>query len=123
MKKLLTVLALVIATGITAAQAQDKSKADGAKRLTDSMAVRLNLSADQVPKVLAINEEFNTKAAGIRGEEGDRVAKLKKIKEANHDREKALKEVLTEDQYKEYLANKKEHKGDARQRLRERKKA
>ncbi|WP_315822927.1 hypothetical protein [Paraflavitalea speifideaquila] len=78
MKKLLIVLAIFIGNGITVAQAQEGKKVAGAKRMTDSMTVRLGLNADQVPKVLAINEEFNTRAASIKTEGGDRVEKLKR---------------------------------------------
>lgn len=121
MKQLLIVLAVVFGAGVTAAYAQDAGKASMAKRMTDSMRVHLQLTEDQVPKVLAINETFAGKAAAIKSEGGSRLSKGKKLKAANSERDIALKAVLTEAQFKAYKANKKENKGEFRQRMRERK--
>lgn len=120
MKKLLVVLAVVVA-GFTAAHAQDGQKGNMAQRITDSMKVQLKLTDEQVPKVQAINETFASKAASIRSGGGDRMTKGKKLKEANGERDDALKGVLTEEQFKEYKANKKENKAAMRERMRDRK--
>lgn len=121
MKKLLAALSFVLCAGIMA-QAQDSQphKTAAAKRLTDSMTVKLNLSSDQVPKVQAINESFAAKAASIRSEGGDRKEKMKKMKEASQEQDKALKEVLTSEQYQQYSEHKKDMRTGAKDRFRKR---
>lgn len=121
MKKLLTSLIIICVAGFSTLQAQDAEKGAMAKRMTDSMTVRLSLTDEQVPKVQAINEEFAAKAASIKAEGGDRMNKVKKIKAANSERDKALKAVLTDTQFSEYKANKKENKGEMKHRLRNKK--
>jgi len=121
MKKLLASLFIMGIAAFTTLQAQDVEKGAMAKRMTDSMTVRLSLTAEQVPKVQAINEDFAAKAAAIKSEGGDRLSKGKKIKAANGERDKALKGVLTDEQFSEYKANKKENKAEMKQRLRNRK--
>lgn len=116
MKKLFVSLIIVCCAGLSAAHAQDGAKGNMAKRMTDSMTVRLNLTEDQVPKVQAINEGFAGKAAGVKSEGGGKLEKLKKMKAINGERDKALKAVLTEEQFKEYKANKKENKAEAKER-------
>jgi predicted ATP-grasp superfamily ATP-dependent carboligase len=121
MKKLFVVLFIMGCTGFAAVQAQDAEKTTVAKRLTDSMTVQLSLTEDQVPKVLAINQDFSTKAAAIRSEGGGKMDKLKKVKAANSERDKALKAILTDEQFLEYKANKKENKALAKERMKARK--
>lgn len=123
MKKYLFALAIVLIGSVSMSYAQKGDKAAAAKRMTDSMTVKLQLTTDQVPKVQTINETWAGKAAAIRSEGGERMEKMKKLKEANQDRDKALKEVLTETQFTEYQANKKEMKQEARGRMRDRKKS
>lgn len=121
MKKLLASLFIIGIATFSSLQAQDVEKGAIAKRMTDSMTVRLSLKEDQVPKVQAINEDFASKAAAIKAEGGDRLSKGKKIKAANGERDKALKAVLTDEQFSEYKANKKENKAEMKQRVRNRK--
>jgi hypothetical protein len=121
MKKLFVLLFVIGCTGFAAVHAQDGEKVTVAKRLTDSMTVQLSLTEEQVPKVLAVNEEFSSKAAGIRNEGGGKMDKLKKLKAANSERDKALKAILTDDQFLEYKANKKENKALAKERMKARK--
>ncbi|MDF2188123.1 hypothetical protein [Paraflavitalea sp. CAU 1676] len=118
MKKYVIALCVVLLTGLSMVQAQDQpaDKTAAAKRITDSMTVKLHLTTEQVPKVQAINESFTAKAAVVKTEGGDRATKMKKLKEANQEREKALKEVLTSEQFQAYKENKKEMRSDARER-------
>lgn len=119
MKKLFVLMIMMGCAGFSALQAQDTKKEIVAKRMTDSMTVQLGLTEDQTSKVLAINEEFAGKAADIRNEGGDKFAKLKKLKAARSEHDKALKSVLTEQQFKEYKANKKENKAAAKERYKQ----
>ncbi|AXY73363.1 hypothetical protein D3H65_04935 [Paraflavitalea soli] len=121
MKKLLASLFILGVAAFSTLQAQDAGKGAMSKRMTDSMTVQLSLTAEQVPKVQAINDDFAAKAAAIKSEGGDRMSKGKKIKAANSERDKALKAVLTEAQFSEYKAHKKENKAEMKQRFKKRK--
>lgn len=121
MKKFLLALAVVLIGSVTMTYAQAGDKTAAAKRMTDSMTVKLQLTPEQVPQVQTINEAWAGKAAAIRGEGGERMEKMKKLKEANQERDHALKGVLTEAQFKDYQANKKEMKQGAKGRMRDRK--
>jgi len=120
MKRVLALLVL-IGSVTFAAQAQDKAK-DIAKRMTDTMTVRLSLSADQVPKVQSINEDFIGNASEVKNGGGGKLTKLKKLKAAGKDRNEALKGVLTDAQYKKFLEQQKENKEEAKARYKELKK-
>ncbi len=120
--KRVVVLLVMIGCATFAAQAQDKAK-DMAKRMTDTMAVRLSLTAGQVPKVQSINEEFIGDAAAVKNSSSGKLAKLKKLKAAGKDRNEALKGVLTDAQYKLFLEQQKENKEEAKARYKELKKS
>lgn len=123
MKKYLVALAVVLIGTITISYGQQGDRTAAAKRMTDSMTVKLQLSPDQAAKVQAINETFAGKAGTIRKGTGDRMEKMKQMKEAGHERDNALKGVLTDTQYKEYLAHRKEMKHEARGRMRDKKRS
>jgi hypothetical protein len=120
MKQLLALLVIIACAGFTQLHAQDKSK-ERAQRLTDTMTIRLGLTADQIPKVQAINEEFATKAADVKNSGAGKLGKFKKIKSAGKDRNEALKEVLTDEQYKQYLEQQKETREEMKQKYKEKK--
>ena len=121
MKKLLASLIIICCAGFSTLQAQKMEKGEMAKRMTDSMTVHLSLTEDQVPKVLAINQDFTGKAAAAKSE-GGKISKLKKLKAADEDRDKALKGILTPEQFKTYKARKKENRAEAKEKLKELKK-
>ena len=96
--------------------AQDRAEA-GAVRMTDKMKTELTLTDAQYPKVLEINKEFVTKTletkkpvadATTAPDKGARLERANAIKALNEAKEAKLKTVLTEDQYKTYLAKKEE---------------
>lgn len=120
MKRLLALLVIIACAGFTQLHAQDKSK-ERAQRLTDSMTVRLGLTADQIPKVQAINEEFAAKAADAKNSDAGKLGKFKKVKSAGKGRNEALKEVLTADQYKQMLEQQKEMKEEMKEKRKEKK--
>ena len=120
MKRLLALLVIIGCAGFTQIHAQDKSK-EKAKRLTDSMTVHLNLTADQVPKVLAINEAFAGKAADAKNSDAGKMGKVKKVKSAGKSRKEALKEVLTDEQYKLFIEEQKEKKEEIKDKLKKKK--
>lgn len=100
--------------------AQDGSKKDQVtKAITDTMQVHLSLNDDQYKKVYDINAQFMTKMAGIKQDSGGKLAKLQKFKAADQERDAALKPVLTDDQYKKYLQNKKERREEMKEKYKE----
>lgn len=119
MKKLRTLVIVMVCAAFSAVQAQDAKKGIVAKRMTDSMTVQLGLTGEQASKVLAINEAFAGKATEIRNEGGSKPDRLKKLKAANGDRNKALKAVLTEEQFKTYKANRKENHAKVKERYKQ----
>lgn len=122
MKKLLASLIIMGCVAFATVQAQSTEKGEMAKRMTDSMTVNLGLTEDQVPKVLAINQEFTSQAASAKSEGGGKISKLKKLKAADERRDKALKEVLTAEQFKDYKAKKKENRAEAKEKFKDLKK-
>ena len=101
--------AIVLLVAVTnTVSAQDRAEA-GAKRLTDRMKTELSLNDDQYSKVQEINKDFIGKTMETKNANADQAAKAdraKAVKELNEQREAKLKTVLTEEQFKTYLANK-----------------
>ncbi|MFD2600623.1 hypothetical protein [Flavobacterium suzhouense] len=114
-KAMLSVVALLLAFTLNAS-AQDRS-ANAAQRMTDNMKAELSLTDAQYAKVLDINKDFTAKSAEARKASTDKAAVGKSVVSLNEEREKQLKAVLTEEQYKNYLLKKDEKKKMARQRF------
>ncbi|OMP76259.1 hypothetical protein [[Flexibacter] sp. ATCC 35208] len=96
--------------------AQDGTKKDqAAKAITDTMQVHLSLNDDQYKKVYDINAQFLTKLAGIKQDNGGKLAKLQKFKTADQERDAALKPVLSDDQFKKFQENKKARREEMRE--------
>jgi len=118
MKIALLVLVLV---SMNVLYAQDKSNEERAKMLTGNMKKNLALSDDQYEKAYTINLAFVTKASQIRNGGGGRLGKARKLKSADGDRDKMLKGVLTEEQYKKFKEQKKENREEMKKRYEQRK--
>ncbi|PZR22160.1 MAG: hypothetical protein DI539_06135 [Flavobacterium psychrophilum] len=114
-KAMLSVVALVLAFTLNAS-AQDRS-AYAAQKMTDNMKTELTLTDAQYTKVLDINKDFVAKSADARKASTDRAVTAKSVQGLNEEREKQLKTVLTEEQYKNYLLKKDEKKKMVRQRF------
>lgn len=114
-KAMLSVVALALAFTLNAS-AQDRS-ANAAQRMTDNMKAELSLTDAQYAKVLDINKDFTAKSAEARKASTDKAAVGKSVVTLNEEREKQLKTVLTDEQYKNYLLKKDEKKKMARQRF------
>lgn len=107
LKTLFTATLMVLLT--TTAFAQDKA-AEGAKAVTANMKEQLKLNDSQYTKVLDINQAFLQKAISTKNSAATKVEKAKKLKTVSDERDTKLKSVLTEDQYKVYIANKAENR-------------
>lgn len=103
-KAMTAVFAMVLAFTVSAS-AQDRS-ANSAQKLTDKLKTELSLNDEQYNKVLEINKVYSDKTTEARKNSTDRAVTATAVKGFNEERETKLKAVLTEDQYKTYLANK-----------------
>lgn len=107
-KAIVSVVALVLAFTVNAS-AQDRS-AEAAKKMADNMKTELSLTDAQYNKVLDLNKNFSEKAAEARKSSTDKKQTAQAVKALNEEREKGLKTILTEDQFKTYLLKKEEKK-------------
>lgn len=86
--------------------AQDKSKhknpEEKAKMMSDKMKTELTLTDEQYQQVQAINLDFATKASAIKQEGADKAAWGEKMKPIKDEHAKALKGVLTPEQFTKY---------------------
>jgi hypothetical protein len=109
-----TAAAVVVLLAVTnTVSAQDR--VDGAQRMTDKMKTELTLTDAQYSKVLEINKDFAAKAKETKpvttaDQKEARLERAKAVKVLNEEKEAKLKTVLTDDQYKAYLAKKEERK-------------
>jgi hypothetical protein len=107
-------LTMMILFSVFNGQAQEKSELP--QKMTDKMKKELSLTEEQYPKVLAANEQFAAQMTALKEGGGSRFSKLKKLKAIDSERDKALKNVLTEVQYTAFLEQKKENRAKARSR-------
>lgn len=98
--------------------AQDSRKDQGAKALTDTMKTQLSLNDDQYKQVYDINLDFISKVASVKQDGDSKMAKFKKLKSIDGDRDAALKKVLTDDQFKDFQAYKQENRKEMKARFR-----
>ena len=101
--------------------AQDRSNEDRAKSLTERMKQNLSLKDDQYEKAYTINLAFVNKATQVKESSGGRLGKARKLKDADGERDKMMKGVLTEEQYKKYKEQKSENRKEMKKRYNERK--
>lgn len=101
--------------------AQDKSNEERAKSLTENMKQNLSLNDDQYEKAYTINLAFVNKATQVRNSGGGRLAKMRKLKDADGERDKMLKGVLNDEQYKKFKEQKSENRQEMKKRMKDRK--
>lgn len=112
-KTIVTSLALMLFVAISA-QAQDKA-AEGAKAVTTHMKEQLKLNDAQYTKAYAVNLDFMQKAIENKKAEKTKVEKAKRLKVLDDERDTKLKSVLTDEQFKIFIANKAENRKKLRQ--------
>ena len=93
-----------------AAIAQDKNPEEKAKMISDKMKTELTLSDEQYQKIQAINLDFVTKKSEIKKEGEDKAAWEEKMKPVKEEYARALKDVLTPEQFTKYESMKKDMK-------------
>jgi len=92
-----------------------------AKMQTSMMKTKLQLDTVQVVKVQAINLAAAQKMDPVIKGDGGKFAKFRQMKEIESTKDKELKKVLTDAQYKQYEAAKDEMKEKMKERLQQNK--
>ena len=98
----------------TNAHAQDRA-VEGAKTVTAHMKEQLSLNDSQYTKVYAVNLEFLQKAMDNKKADKTKVQKAKRRKALDEERDTKVKSVLTDEQFKIFIANKAENRKKLRQ--------
>jgi len=99
----------LLLTGLQSAAAQDStslrdlSLEERVEKQTELQAEKLQLNEEQREAMYDINLKYARKLKDIRGE-GRSFRTMRKLKSLGSDKEKEVKEVLTDEQYKEYQA-------------------
>jgi len=93
---------------------------DRAQMQTEFMTDKLELTDEQVPRVLSINLAAAKKMDQVM-KMTDRMSKFKEFRSTMMDKDEALKEVLNKDQYKKYQKSKDEMKKMIKERRKEKK--
>lgn len=105
---------LLISLNAVAQQGQGRGRytmdpKDFAERQTTQIKESLNLTAEQLPKVEALNLKYAEKMSEARTQtEGDREAMRGKMREMMTEKDTELKEILTADQWTKFEADRKE---------------
>lgn len=110
MKNLIVSIALIISFSFTASAQSTPSKLteDQKKQLkttVEAYKAELKLTPEQQPKFDEINSRFLEALAKLREDNGSKFNKLKKLKAANNERDKKMKDLLTTEQYKIFKAH------------------
>lgn len=105
MKKIIALCLLIVATSVSAfafnSKPQDK-KPDPAKRF-EQLVKELKLDEKQTKEFKKINDDFIAKLKKEReSTSSDREKKRENMKAMTDERDKQIKKVLTEEQYKQY---------------------
>jgi hypothetical protein len=107
-----TVTALLLACALTASAQLDKLKdttpEQRATIQTEFMQSKLNLTAEQMPKIADINLRYAQKMDPIIKGSSGALMKMRQMKEVNGEKEAELQQVLSADQFQKYLAAREE---------------
>jgi Spy/CpxP family protein refolding chaperone len=121
MNRIINIAVLLLLTTITVNNASAQSKMTDeqkkeAKARYQEYKEKLNLTDDQSKKVDAINSTWFEGITALKNAEGPKLAKYKKLKSLNADRDKQMKAVLTKEQFKIYKQQQEERKEAFKQR-------
>ena len=116
--KITTVLVLItlLAAHVSAQSKMTEEQKKEAKAKYQAYKEKLNLTEDQSKKVDAINAPWLEGIAALKNSDASKMAKYKKLKSLNTERNKKMKEVLTKDQFKIYKQQQSEMKEEFKQR-------
>ncbi len=111
MKLFISVITLFLFTSSAMAQhafSDNKTPEERAKVQTEWMQTELSLDSTQIEKVYQINLKYANKLDGIKNSSEDRMQKFKKFKALSSDKDKDLKKVFSNEQFKIYQKKKDE---------------
>ena len=97
--------------------------AERAAKLTAWMKNNLQLTPEQEKPVQEINLKYANKTEELRNSDESRSQKFKKLKDFNEAKDKELKLLFTEEQFKTYQAKKEEVKEEFKAKAKEKKKS
>ena len=122
MKTKAMILLAAVLLWLSPAHAQEKQKMSAEQRaakITEWMKTNLKLSDEQLTKVDEINKRYAMKVDDIRKSTPDKKEKKSSMKALDKDKDGELKAVLSDDQFKSYLAKKEEMKEEMKQKKKE----
>ncbi|PWG82693.1 hypothetical protein [Pararcticibacter amylolyticus] len=115
MKKLTTLILCLLVASAVSLRAQtkmtDEQRQEALAKYGEFKA-KLNLSEQQKKKVDAVNAEFAEGLSALRSSGDSKMAKYRKFSTLRSKRDAQMKEILDEDQYKEYKKFQAEMKED-----------
>lgn len=117
--RIVAAVLLLLSTAVWAQLAEIKKTTpeERAALLTMLMKARLGLAGDQLHKVAAINLEYAKKMEPILQSSDRPFREIWEMKRVNGEKEAALKDVLTSEQFQKYLATRDELRHDFEQRI------
>lgn len=114
MKKVFIGILLIFSCALTTkAQTTRQLSEEQKKELKAKMEAykaELNLSEEQQPKFEEINLQFAEDLSELKNANGSKLSKYKKFKKLTDERNKKMKELLTDEQYKIYKSHQDEVK-------------
>lgn len=114
MKKVFIGILLIFSCALTTkAQTTRQLSEEQKKELKAKMEAykaELNLSEEQQPKFEEINLQFAEDLSELKNADGSKLSKYKKFKKLTDERNKKMKELLTDEQYKIYKSHQDEVK-------------
>ena len=91
--------------------AQEKTNEQMAEEMTKHMKSQIDFNDENYDKIYKINLDFVSQTAELKSDnQMGKIEKVKKLKELDENRDKQLKGVLTEEEYKKFQNNKSENK-------------
>lgn len=115
----MTMVLVLITMATMHASAQSKMTEEQKKEAKEKYQAykeKLNLTEDQSKKVDAINTTWFEGISELKNSGASKMAKYKKLKSLNGERDKKMKEVLTKEQFKIYKEQQAERKDEFKQR-------
>lgn len=121
MKNLIAGIILMISFsfGASAQTVRPKLSEDQKKELKAKMEAykaELKLTAEQQPKFEELNLQFAEALAKLKEDNGSKISKYRKLKAATGERNKQVKAILTDEQYKIFEAHRDELKEELQSR-------
>lgn len=102
---------LIMAAGLfVSSQTHAQQDSSAARKLTDKMKIELSLTDQQYNQVYNVNQHFITGVKSLQSEGGRKLAKFKKMKFIGDERDRQMKQILSAEQYQQYLENKAENR-------------